>query len=87
MSALLSIAAFSWSTDALAPAKVEFQRDIQPILKANCYGRRGPSQQMNNFRLDRRRDAMRYLKDCVSMGHPGELAHDWRTPRARQIQA
>jgi ankyrin repeat protein len=40
-------------------AKVDFQRDVQPILKANCIGCHGPTQQMNNFRLDRRRDAMR----------------------------
>jgi ankyrin repeat protein len=41
------------------PAKVDFSRDVQPLLKANCIGCHGPSQQMNNFRLDRRRDAMR----------------------------
>ncbi|MBI3210650.1 MAG: ankyrin repeat domain-containing protein [Candidatus Solibacter usitatus] len=40
-------------------AKVDFQKDVQPILKANCTGCHGPTQQMNNFRLDRRRDAMR----------------------------
>ncbi|MBK5290498.1 MAG: hypothetical protein JJE04_02240 [Acidobacteriia bacterium] len=39
--------------------KVDFQRDVQPILKANCIGCHGPAQQMNNFRLDRRHDAMR----------------------------
>src|SRR5450432_2636397 len=42
-----------------AQAKVDFQRDVQPILKANCNGCHGPTQQMNNFRLDRRRDALR----------------------------
>ena len=40
-------------------AKIDFRADVQPILKSNCYGCHGPSQQMNNFRLDRRRDAMR----------------------------
>src|SRR5947207_12325070 len=44
---------------AQAPAKVDFRRDVQPILKSNCYGCHGPAQQMNNFRLDRRREAMR----------------------------
>src|SRR6202451_307848 len=44
---------------AQAPAKVDFQRDVQPIFKANCIGCHGPAQQLNNFRLDRRRDAMR----------------------------
>ena len=45
--------------NAQTPAKVDFSRDVKPILKSNCYGCHGPSQQMNNFRLDRRRDAMR----------------------------
>jgi ankyrin repeat protein len=44
---------------AQAPAKVDFQRDVQPIFRQQCYGCHGPSQQMNGFRLDRRRDAMR----------------------------
>ncbi len=39
--------------------KVDFGRDVQPILRQHCYGCHGPTQQMNGFRLDRRRDAMR----------------------------
>jgi ankyrin repeat protein len=42
-----------------APARVEFVRDVQPILRESCIGCHGPTQQMNGFRLDRRRDAMR----------------------------
>src|SRR5207249_12335675 len=42
-----------------AVAKVDFGRDVQPILRQQCYGCHGPNQQMNGFRLDRRRDAMR----------------------------
>lgn len=38
---------------------VDYQRDVQPILKTNCYGCHGPEQQMNGFRLDRRADALR----------------------------
>jgi len=41
------------------PAKVDFVRDVQPILRANCYECHGPDKQMNGLRLDRRRDAMR----------------------------
>src|SRR6266511_4422057 len=41
------------------PARVDFGRDVQPILRQQCYGCHGPSQQMNGFRLDRRKDAMR----------------------------
>ena len=50
---------FGWMLNAQSPAKVDFRRDVQPILKSNCYGCHGSSQQMNNFRLDRRRDALR----------------------------
>jgi ankyrin repeat protein len=39
--------------------KVDFQRDVQPLLRQYCIGCHGPTQQMNGFRLDRRRDAMR----------------------------
>src|SRR3954451_19709093 len=49
----------SGALNAQSRARVDFRRDVQPILKSNCYGCHGPSQQMNNFRLDRRHDAMR----------------------------
>jgi ankyrin repeat protein len=42
-----------------APAKVDFKTDVQPIFRANCYGCHGSKTQKNNFRLDRRKDAMR----------------------------
>lgn len=42
-----------------ALAKVDFRRDVQPIFKTRCYECHGPSLQMNGFRLDRRRDAMK----------------------------
>lgn len=44
---------------AQTPAKVDFKRDVQPIFQANCIGCHGPKMQKNNFRLDRRADAMR----------------------------
>ena len=43
---------------AQAPAKVDFARDVQPILREHCVECHGPSQQMRGLRLDRRRDAM-----------------------------
>jgi hypothetical protein len=55
--------------NAQGSAKVDFQRDVQPILKANCIGCHGPAQQKNNFRLDRRRDAMR--GGTIAMIAPG----------------
>src|SRR5689334_19252652 len=38
---------------------VDFVRDVQPIFEQRCYPCHGSSQQMNGFRLDRRRDALR----------------------------
>src|SRR5690348_18499868 len=43
---------------AQSPARVDFGRDVQPILKDHCYECHGPSQQMRGLRLDRRRDAL-----------------------------
>ena len=48
-----------WSMSAAeAPAKVDFGRDIQPLLREHCVECHGPSQQMKGLRLDRRRDAL-----------------------------
>src|SRR5204862_2360878 len=43
---------------AQAPVSVDFARDIQPLLRANCYGCHGEALQSGNFRLDRRRDSL-----------------------------
>ncbi|HUR32559.1 MAG TPA: c-type cytochrome domain-containing protein, partial [Vicinamibacterales bacterium] len=42
-----------------APDRVDFARDVQPILRQRCVGCHGPGQQMLGLRLDRRRDALR----------------------------
>src|SRR6476469_178832 len=41
-----------------APGKVDFGRDVQPLLRQHCVECHGPSQQMKGLRLDRRRDAL-----------------------------
>src|SRR5437899_3853446 len=41
------------------PAAVDFQRDVQPILRDHCVSCHGPEMQMNGLRLDRRADALR----------------------------
>jgi hypothetical protein len=43
---------------AQAPARVDYARDIQPLVRANCYGCHGRSQRSGNFRIDLRRDVM-----------------------------
>src|SRR5690349_172303 len=58
---LAAVAAFPISFVVLfaqAPARVDFAREVQPLLRANCYSCHGPSIQSGGFRLDRRRDSM-----------------------------
>lgn len=48
---------------AQGSGRVDFGRDVQPILREHCIGCHGPAQQMNGFRLDRRSATSRfYLK-------------------------
>ncbi len=55
-----ALLALPFATEAQQPApRVDFRRDVQPILRNRCYGCHGPEQQMNGFRLDRRADALR----------------------------
>ena len=58
--ALLAGAAVGLSgrTSAQSPERVDYARDMQPLLRANCYGCHSASLQSGNFRLDRRRDSM-----------------------------
>ncbi len=42
-----------------ATAKVDFAKDIRPILRKNCLGCHGAQQQMSGLRLDNRADALK----------------------------
>src|ERR1041385_8370559 len=70
---IVSLALIGVSTSSVQSrqdaGKVDFRRDVQPILRQYCIGCHGPSQQMNGFRLDRRRDAMR--GGTIAMIAPG----------------
>jgi ankyrin repeat protein len=46
------------SLAAQSAQKVDFGRDVQPILREHCFGCHGPSQQMRGLRLDQRRAAL-----------------------------
>ncbi|HEV2426032.1 MAG TPA: ankyrin repeat domain-containing protein [Terriglobia bacterium] len=59
MTLVLCCCVFPVRLHAQAAPKADFGRDVQPIFKTYCVGCHGPTQQMNGFRLDRRRDAMR----------------------------
>jgi ankyrin repeat protein len=56
---VLAFWALSTALSQQLPDKVDFRRDVQPILKQFCIECHGPSQQMHGFRLDRRSDAFR----------------------------
>lgn len=43
---------------ARAQSRVDFARDVQPLLKERCYECHGPTKQMNGYRLDRRGRAL-----------------------------
>lgn len=58
LAALLAVSA-AVGLDAQSGGKIDFQRDVQPILRDRCVGCHGPELQMNGLRLDRRADAMR----------------------------
>src|SRR2546425_6029483 len=50
-----------WCAGALAQSnpKVDFKKDVYPLLKEYCISCHGPAQQMSGFRLDRRSSAMK----------------------------
>jgi ankyrin repeat protein len=70
--ALLTVITAGGAGYAQAPARVDFGRDVQPILRQQCYSCHGPSQQMNGFRLDRRKDAMRGGTTNPGIIRPGD---------------
>ncbi len=74
VAAVLWACVFGEPLSAQTPAKVDFRRDVQPLFKTYCIGCHGPSQQMNNFRLDRRRDAMRGGSSGGAVIGPGNSA-------------
>src|SRR5581483_9661741 len=66
----LVIAVEGARTGQAQSGRVDFARDVRPIFEARCFECHGPSQQMNGYRLDRRRDAMR-IRDGGTVIGPG----------------
>src|SRR5205823_3161758 len=55
---------------ALPPAsknKIEFARDIEPLLAKRCFACHGPQQQMSGLRLDQRDAALKGGKSGVDL--------------------
>jgi hypothetical protein len=57
--AALIVAGTAVAAAAQLPARIDFQRDVQPILREHCISCHGPDRQLGGLRLDRRADAMR----------------------------
>jgi ankyrin repeat protein len=73
---VLALAAMLASTIGFSAQdeKVDFARDVQPILRQQCVGCHGPTQQQNGFRLDQRRAAMRGSTVSPGIIRPGNSA-------------
>jgi ankyrin repeat protein len=61
-----------WMTTMLAaqqPAKVDYARDVQPLLRQNCVSCHGPMKQNGGLRLDRKSSAMKALSRRIVPGN------------------
>ena len=63
-----------WSGMALGAPRLEFNRDIRPILAENCFACHGPDSAARkaDLRLDRREDAIK--AGAIVPGKPDESA-------------
>src|SRR5579863_2401492 len=62
---LLSLSSFAFAADDLPPAartKVDYTRDIAPLLSSRCYVCHGPQQQMSGLRLDQKDAALKVIQ-------------------------
>ena len=62
-----------------ANVKVDFVRDIQPILSQHCYACHGPAMQMSSFRLDQKQNAM-------AGGNSGQVIRPGDSANSKLIQ-
>ena len=69
---ILVASAFYALAIAQAPDKVDFGRDVQPILRQHCVSCHGASSHQAGLRLDRRSDAMRGGTNSPGVIHPGD---------------
>ena len=68
---LVAVASFEAAV-AQTPGKVDFARDVQPILRQHCIGCHGAGLHQAGLRLDRRSDAMRGGTTTAAAIHPGD---------------
>ncbi len=69
---LLSIGSLAHAVETAIPARIEFNRDVRPILSDNCFSCHGndPSHRKAKLRLDVREDALK--REAFVPGEPGK---------------
>ena len=65
----LSSPLFTASLPAQSSGKVDFEKDVQPLLRENCYDCHGPSKQKAGMRLDRKSSALKPFSRRVIVGN------------------
>ena len=74
---LLSPLSATGAEPAAAVAKIDFRRDIQPLLAQRCYRCHGPDQAKGGLRLNKKEDALAELdstEHAIVVGKPDESA-------------
>ena len=59
---------FSGTLSAQTPDKVDFEKDVQPLLRQNCVSCHGPKKQKAGMRLDRRSSMLKKFSRRVVPG-------------------
>jgi mono/diheme cytochrome c family protein len=59
---------FTGTSSAQSPDKVDFEKDVQPLLRQNCFSCHGPKKQKAGMRLDRRSSALKKFARRVVPG-------------------
>src|SRR2546422_1002768 len=77
--ALWFLALFLSSSPTWSQSRVDFTRDIEPILTTRCHACHGPQLQMNGLRLDRRDKAL-------TGGYSGAVIQPGASSQSRLIQ-
>ncbi len=76
VSAVAAVAATKETKSTDVPAKIDFRRDIQPILSDNCFACHGPDdkERKAKLRFDHREDALKPAKSGDFAIVPGDVA-------------
>jgi ankyrin repeat protein len=64
----LGLFGLAWACAAQAPAKIDFSKEILPLLRENCLDCHGPSKQKAGMRLDRKSSVMKLFSRRVVPG-------------------